>query len=116
MSIECSTSSLTLPKPVEAPPSRPIASSGFSAPGAEKTAPPRRRRRPRIDSQTFWFWVMAGPAILGFVLFNLGPMLASGYLSLTRYDVVTPPEFVGFENYAYLMTQNPAFWPSVRVT
>ena len=59
---------------------------------------------------------MASPAILGFVLFNLGPMLASAYLSLTRYDVVTPPEFVGFDNYTYLVRQDPAFWPSVRVT
>jgi multiple sugar transport system permease protein len=59
---------------------------------------------------------MAAPAILGFVLFSLGPMLASGYLSLTRYDVVTPAEFIGLDNYFYLMTQDPAFWPSVRVT
>jgi multiple sugar transport system permease protein len=59
---------------------------------------------------------MAGPAVLGFVLFNLGPMLASGYLSLTRYDVVSPPQFIGIDNYLYLMTQDPAFWPSVKVT
>jgi multiple sugar transport system permease protein len=59
---------------------------------------------------------MAGPAIVGFVLFNLGPMIVSAYLSLTRYDVVTPTEFIGFDNYVYLMTQDPAFWPSVRVT
>ena len=74
---------------------------------------PRRRR---VDSQTLWFWLMAGPAIAGFVLFNLGPMLASAYLSLTRYDVVAPPQFVGLDNYLYLMAQDPAFWPSVRVT
>ena len=59
---------------------------------------------------------MAGPAVAGFVLFSLGPMLASAYLSLTRYDVVTPPKFIGFDNYRYLMTQDPAFWPSVKVT
>ena len=59
---------------------------------------------------------MAAPAILGFVLFSLGPMVASAYLSLTRYDVVTPTQFIGLDNYAYLMTQDPAFWPSVRVT
>lgn len=59
---------------------------------------------------------MAGPAILGFVLFSLGPMLASAYLSLTRYDVITPPEFIGLDNYTYLMTHDPAFWPSVKVT
>jgi multiple sugar transport system permease protein len=59
---------------------------------------------------------MAGPAILGFLLFALGPMLASGYLSLTRYDVISPPEFIGLGNYIYLMTEDPAFWPSVKVT
>src|SRR5688500_18528466 len=117
MSIECSTSNLTLPRPAEAPPSRPTASSGSSAPPAGSAAPPTRRRRRRsTDSQTFWFWVMAGPAIVGFVLFNLGPMLASAWLSLTRYDVVTPPQFIGLDNYAYLIKQDPAFWPSVRVT
>lgn len=59
---------------------------------------------------------MAGPAILGFVLFSLGPMLASALLSLTRYDVLTPPKFIGLDNYLYLMREDPAFWPSVKVT
>ena len=59
---------------------------------------------------------MAGPAILGFVLFNLGPMIVSAYLSLTRYDVVSPPKFIGFDNYLYLVREDPAFWPSVKVT
>jgi multiple sugar transport system permease protein len=59
---------------------------------------------------------MAGPAILGFVLLNLGPMLVSGYLSLTRYDVLAPPQFIGLDNYFYLMREDPAFWPSVKVT
>src|SRR5688572_619615 len=114
MSTECSTSSSTLPRPAEAPPSRPIASSGSSAPIAGKAAPPQRKRS--IDSQTFWFWAMAAPALLGFLLFSLGPMFASAYLSLTSYDLVTPPRFVGFDNYAYLMWHDPAFWPSIKVT
>jgi multiple sugar transport system permease protein len=59
---------------------------------------------------------MAAPAIAGFVLFSLGPMLASGYLSLTQYDVVSPPRFIGMDNYLYLMKDDPAFWPSVKVT
>jgi multiple sugar transport system permease protein len=59
---------------------------------------------------------MVAPAVLGFALFSLGPMLVSAYLSLTSYDVVTPPRFVGFDNYFYLMRHDPAFWPSVKVT
>src|SRR5688572_577905 len=114
MSTECSTSNVTLPKPVAAPPAAPTASSPSSAPAGEK--PRARRRRARNDSQTLWFWLMAGPAVLGFLLLSLGPMLASAWLSLTRYDVVSPPQFIGLDNYLYLMTQDPAFWPSVKVT
>ncbi len=59
---------------------------------------------------------MAGPAVLGFLLLSLGPMLVSAWLSLTRYDVVSPAEFIGLDNYVYLMSEDPAFWPSVKVT
>ena len=77
-----------------------------------------KQRRPRFhpSSQTVWFWLMAAPAVLGFLLFSLGPMVASAYLSLTRYDVVSPPAFIGLDNYFYLMRHDPAFWPSVKVT
>ncbi len=66
--------------------------------------------------ETFWFWVMTGPAVAGFLLLTFGPMLSSLYLSFTRYDVVTPPEWIGIGNYVYLNTLDPSFWPSVRVT
>lgn len=65
---------------------------------------------------TLWFWIMAAPAVAGFLLLNLGPMIWSAWLSLTKYDVVNPPEYIGLGNYAYLLTSDPSFWPSVRVT
>lgn len=67
-------------------------------------------------SQATWFWIMVAPAVAGFLLLNLGPMLASAWLSLTKYDVVHPPQFIGLQNYSYLLTSDPSFWPSVRVT
>ena len=67
-------------------------------------------------SQTLWFWVMVAPAVAGFLGFNLGPMVQSLYLSLTKYDVISPPQFIGLRNYAYLLAHDPAFWPSVKVT
>lgn len=63
-----------------------------------------------------WFLFMVGPALFGFIALNLGPMLFSLYLSFTSYDVVSPPVFIGFSNYVYLVTRDPAFWPSVFVT
>src|SRR3954454_24153674 len=115
MSIECSTSSLMPAEPVEPSREMPISLSKFLAPpGASR--PQRFHVGFRINKETRWFWIMAGPALAGLVIFKLGPMLASGYLSLTRWDVVTPPQFIGLENYRYLITQDPAFWPSVKVT
>ncbi len=63
-----------------------------------------------------WFWLMAGPSVFSFCAFALGPMLYSFYLSLCRYDVVSPPAFIGLRNYMYLLQQDPAFWPSIKVT
>lgn len=66
--------------------------------------------------EPFWFLLMVGPALVGFVLLALGPMIWSLYLSFTKYNVVNPPVFIGFGNYTYLLTRDPSFWPSVKVT
>ena len=58
---------------------------------------------------------MALPWIIGFVLFTAGPMLASVYLGLTRWDIITPPVFVGAPNYVNI-TKDPLFLKSLGVT
>ena len=55
--------------------------------------------RKRPGRSTFWFYLMAGPAIIGFLAFALIPMLYSLYLSFTRYTVVNPPEWIGIDHY-----------------
>ncbi len=52
---------------------------------------------------TFWFYLFASPWILGFLLFSLGPMLASLYLGLTNYSVLMPTRFVGLYNYQQML-------------
>lgn len=42
------------------------------------------------------------PWIIGLLAFNLYPIAASFYYSFTQYDILTPPRFVGFSNYANL--------------
>ena len=56
------------------------------------------------------------PWLLGYLMFRLGPLLASLYLSVTNYDGSDLPKFIGFENYQYLFTQDPRFINSVRAT
>ena len=68
------------------------------------------------NRETLWFYLMAGPAIIGFFAFALMPMLYSLYLSFTQYDVVTSPRLVGFDHYIYLFRDDPSFWSSVKVT
>lgn len=62
------------------------------------------------------------PWVLGFLIFNLYPFIASFYLSLTEYSPLRPlslaklPALVGFKNYVYAFTQDPNFWPSIKLT
>jgi multiple sugar transport system permease protein len=70
----------------------------------------------KARTEVVWFWLFAGPAVAGFLLFAFVPMIWSLYLSLCRYDVIHPPEFIGLSNYFYLLRNDPAFWPSVKVT
>jgi multiple sugar transport system permease protein len=42
------------------------------------------------------------PWLIGFAVFTAWPILYSAYLSLTDYDVINDPNFVGFANYVEL--------------
>ncbi|MEO3924891.1 sugar ABC transporter permease [Micromonosporaceae bacterium B7E4] len=65
------------------------------------TGVPRRRRRtnPLARHETRWAYVFIAPWLLGLLVFQAGPMLASLWLSLTEYDVVSAPTWTGLDNY-----------------
>ncbi len=52
--------------------------------------------------ETLVAMVFIGPWILGFLIFTLYPILSSFYYSLTDYNVLNPPSFIGFSNYVNL--------------
>ena len=64
-----------------------------------------------------WGLVFVGPWILGFVLFTLGPLLASLVLSFTDFNLVRPEavRFVGIDNYVR-MTGDPLVVQGLVVT
>ena len=66
--------------------------------------------------EALWAYIFISPWLIGFVIFTLGPMLASLVLSLTRYNVTTAPVFIQFDNYIKLFTGDPKFWHSLQVT
>jgi multiple sugar transport system permease protein len=56
------------------------------------------------------------PWLLGFLLFTLGPIIASLYLSFMRWNIVRPAEFVGLYNYNRIFTADKNFRQALRVT
>jgi multiple sugar transport system permease protein len=65
------------------------------------TAAPKRRWR--VSEQTRWGYIFLLPWIIGFVVFTAGPMLASFYLSFTKYNVIRAPQFIGLQNYELML-------------
>ncbi|MEV0176298.1 sugar ABC transporter permease [Streptomyces sp. NPDC050803] len=59
--------------------------------------------------------VFLAPAVLGFAVFLLWPTLRGVYLSFTRFNLLTPAEWVGLDNYVR-MVHDPIFWDSLTVT
>lgn len=56
------------------------------------------------------------PWILGFVIFNLYPIIYSFYLSFTNYDLFSKPEFLGFQNYVQLFIADERYFKALKVT
>ncbi|WP_141777261.1 sugar ABC transporter permease [Phycicoccus sp. SLBN-51] len=54
-------------------------------------------------SETRAAWLFISPWVVGFLVFTAYPVLYTAYLSLTDYDVINDPHFVGLENFRTLM-------------
>lgn len=55
------------------------------------------------------------PWLIGLVVITIGPMLASLYLSFTDYSLLSPPEWIGLDNFERLF-QDARLHQSLRVT
>jgi multiple sugar transport system permease protein len=66
----------------------------------------------------FFGMLFAGPAILGFFLFTLGPMMASLIYSFTDYSVFKNKlTFVGWDNFIHMFSgDDPFFYKSLSAT
>ena len=88
---------------------------------ATSTTTPTRRDpaalavRSRHRDDTWLAILFIAPALIGFLVFLLWPTLRGIYLSFTRFNLLTPPEFNGLDNYVR-MVQDPVFWNALKVT
>lgn len=66
-------------------------------------------------SQFKWGYFFIAPAIIGLFLFYFGPMLFSMVISFTHWDMITPMEFIGVDNYKRLFNDQ-LVWQALKVT
>jgi len=70
-----------------------------------------RNRRETATGYTFLL-----PWMIGFLGLTVGPMIYSLYLAFTRYNLFTEPEWVGFDNFVRMFTEDPQYIQSVQIT
>ena len=72
----------------------------------------------KLNRQSNFYGILfAAPAILGFLVLLLGPMIASLIFSFTNYSIFADIKFIGLANYATLFTgKDPFFYKSLLVT
>lgn len=77
--------------------------AGLNPHSSGETVP--AHRAPRLHFQRriqLWGWALVLPALVFFVVFKFGPMVWAVGLSFTAYDMVSPPRYIGMENYVAL--------------
>lgn len=60
-------------------------------------------------------YVFVAPALVHLLVFVVGMMVASAVISAMQWDLLSPPRFVGFQNYANLLGDG-LFWLTIRNT
>lgn len=71
---------------------------------------------PRARKEAVEGYIGLSPWLIGFLLFTLGPILASIYFSMTQWTITRPPEWVWFANYKRMFFDDPLYWQALKVT
>ncbi len=58
----------------------------------------------------FWAWIFILPALLGTLIFIVFPIFASFVISLTKWNLISAPKFVGLNNYIELLTSSEFYF------
>lgn len=78
----------------------------MTATGAVRTYPVRTKRTTRGVRTKYALTVLAFllPSAIPLTAFVLGPMLAAAWISLHQWNLISPMQFIGLDNYASLLT------------
>lgn len=70
---------------------------------------PRKGRGALARRETIAGYLFLLPNVIGFLIFTALAVVASAALSLTSWDLLSSPEFIGLDNYVTLFTNDPLF-------
>jgi multiple sugar transport system permease protein len=78
---------------------------------------PRANLSPSRRLESRWALFFLSPWLIGFLLFTLGPMIASLVFSFSNFSLIGGRlEFIGLGNYVKLLSADPKFWKAMSVT
>jgi multiple sugar transport system permease protein len=75
----------------------------------------RRRKGLQARKEQRAAYLFLSPWLIGLAAFWIIPIIASLLLSFSEYAIITPPEWLGLDNYRELFDDR-TFWVSIRVT
>jgi len=75
-----------------------------------------RFRLTRQARENIYGYLFVSPWIISLLVFTAYPTMASFYFSMTKYNVLNPPKWVGVTNFTTMFTNDPLYWPSVSNT
>jgi multiple sugar transport system permease protein len=68
----------------------------------------------RVEERAAYMFLL--PWLVGLVVFLVGPIIASILISLTNWNIISEPQWVGLDNYRRMLFSDRKFWQSIRVT
>jgi len=72
-------------------------------------------RTPLARRRAMWGIALVAPNVLGLLFFFGVPVLMAFFTSLQRWNALSPPEYIGLENFQRLAS-DPAFWQALGNT
>jgi multiple sugar transport system permease protein len=68
----------------------------------------------KLDNAAGYLFI--SPWLFGFFALTVIPIIASIFLSFTNYDILSPPRWVGLQNFRKMFFEDPRYWKSVKAT
>jgi len=67
--------------------------------------------------ETLWMYILLAPNIIGLLIFRFIPMIAAIGLSFSNWSLAnTSPQFIGFDNYVQMATNDRVIPDAIKVT